>query len=119
MKRIVSILFILLLAFTFSTCKKKNYPKDIPKWLKQKIEQMEQDSKGKGCKYFSCRTVEEYTDGSSTFYWINSTGASPKGYFIFNYNGVEQCIYDPISYSEPCYVRFNSNKFVRLIWMEN
>jgi len=117
MKRIIPIIFILLLAFTFSTCHKTKIPKDIPKWLKEKIEVMEKDSQGKGCKYYSCRTVEEKTDGSSTFYWINSNGASPTGYFIYNYDGVEQCSYSAIS-SDLCHSRFNSNKLVRLVWQE-
>ena len=121
MKKTSVILFLLLIVFCFTDCKKKRYPSDIPKWLKEKIDKMEKDSKGKGCENTECRTVEEYTDGSSTFYWINSSGATPKGYYIFNYNGDEQCIYHGggASTSDPCYIGFHNNEFVRLIWQEN
>ena len=118
MKRLTIILFVLLIALVATDCKKK-YPKDIPKWLKEKIDKMEKDSKGKGCKYESCRSVEEYNDGSSTFYWINDSGtANPMGYHIYDYNGIMVCSVSG-SYYAPCGNIGYAKNFIRLIWQEN
>lgn len=116
MKRIASIVFILLLAFTFSACKKKNYPSDIPKWLKGKIDVMNNESRKKGCIYSVCRTVDEYNDGSSTFYWVAIGTASPVGYTIYNYAGQEVCIAP--SSTTPCGNNGYRKNFVREIWQE-
>lgn len=114
----VSLILILLVSLISFSCKKKNYPSDIPKWLKEKIDMMNKDSKGKGCKYSSCRTVEEYNDGSSTFYWINDSGtANPMGYHIYDYSGIMVCSVSG-SYYAPCGNTGYAKNFVRLIWQE-
>lgn len=116
------LLFVLLFALAASTCKKKNYPKDIPKWLKEKIEEMEKDytksgvlTKERLCNHVVPRKVEEYSDGSSTYYWI---GSSYNGFIIYNYNGQEVCNASSFS-SNPCGNYGFGKIFVRKIWSEN
>lgn len=116
-KNSLILVFILFVALTASTCKKKRYPKDIPKWLKEKIEQLEKASKGKGCTGV-CKTIEEYSDGSSTYYWI-TVDYNPTTYDVYNYDGQVICA-DTYSYgSGGCYTTGYNKNFIRLIWQEN
>ena len=123
------VILILFVAFATSTCKKENYPSDIPKWLKEKIDKMEKEAKeiiivGKfnstyssGCKYEECRTVQEYSDGSSTYYWLSNGFVNPSSYVIYNYNGVEVCRYE--SYISLCGNNGFNKYYIRLIWRES
>ena len=76
MKKIISIVFILLLVFAFSDCKKKkDLPKNIPDWLQEIILKEKKESRNgfpysTGPRYYEKILIEEYTDGSSTFYLI-------------------------------------------------
>lgn len=124
MKRIVSIFFIVLFVSTLSTCHKTKIPKDIPKWLKEKIKKMDKEGGRSGfnktCKMLgSCREVQEYTDGSSTFYYVDESGSTPRSFSVYNYNGDFQCEYSDIAHGA-CFDRFNYNvmTFVRLVWIE-
>lgn len=110
------LLFVLLFAITASTCKKR-YPKDIPRWLKEKIEALEKDSKGKGCKTDACRIITEHTDGSSTYYYFR-VGISPSHYYVYNYPGILICEYDSGIFTS-CNLQYDQNKKVRNIWEEN
>lgn len=121
MKRVVIILFVILISFALTDCKKKNYPSDIPKWLKEKIDKMNKDykkphlfSKERYCNHIVPREVLEYTDGSSTFYWI---GSGYGGYIIYNYTGDTKC--NTIDGLQPCSNYGFSKYFVRRVWNEN
>ena len=117
-KNNIILLFVLLFAITASTCKKR-YPKDIPRWLKEKIEALEKASKGKGCRIPGfCNTIEEYSDGSSTYYWITKS-YSPTTYDIYNYNGQIVCAETYGYGSGGCYTEGYNKNFIRLIWQEN
>lgn len=123
MKRTAIVILMILISFAVTDCKKKNYPSDIPKWLKERIDKMEKDSKGivfsrkRNCKFTIPRTVKEYSDGSSTFYWISDGSANPTGYYIYNYNGQEVCAYSG-GYAFPCGNSGYEKNFVRIIWKE-
>lgn len=68
-------------------------------------------SKARNCHYGVPRQVEEYTDGSSTFYWI---GSGYGGWSIYNYPG------DKMPDSYPQYVSNPYNKnYIRLVWIED
>lgn len=102
------------------SCKKKNYPSDIPKWLKERIDGMNKDYRKtkliggqKSCNHIVPREVNEYTDGSSTFYMI---GHSYGGYNIYNYNGQWICDYWSMGSSQCINYR---TTFVRRIWNED
>ena len=120
MKKLTIILFVLLIALVATECKKKRYPSDIPKWLKEKIDKMEKDSKGKGCRIPGfCKTIEEYSDGSSTYYWL-TVDYNPTTYDVYDYNGQVVCYnaYDPSS-KPPCGNIGYGKNFIRLVWEEN
>lgn len=109
-----------MVALAASTCKKKNYPKDIPKWLKEKIDGMNKDytkqklvGGEKLCNHIVPREVREYTDGSSTFYMI---GSSYGGYKIYNYDGQWVCDYFSFGSGQCSNYR---KTLVRKIWEED
>lgn len=115
-KNNIILLFVLLFAITASTCKKK-YPKDIPRWLKEKIDKMEKESPRNGCLNDACRNVAEYTDGSSTFYIIQ-TAINPFHYTVYNYPGTLICEYDGAIFTD-CNLKYDQLPKVRTIWVEN
>ena len=121
MKRITIVLIVFLVALAVADCKKKNYPSDIPKWLKEKIDKMEKEArdlpftKERTCKNGICRSVEEYTDGTSTYYWI--IPGEDFEYNIYNYDGKMVCNFS--LFYMPCGNSGYNKYFVRKIWREN
>ena len=130
MKKTSIILFLLLIVFCFTDCKKKRYPKDIPGWLKKKIEAMEKDTKNynNGGLFYNrkqhiCLTdiplqVDEYFNGSSTYYWIGH--ANFYGYIVYNADGIKVC--ETSNGYPPCGNNLeygNYDTFVRNVWIED
>lgn len=122
MKKVFILLLVVLIGLIATDCKKKNYPKDIPKWLKEKIDEMNKDidktfffSRERRCRYPVKRQVVEYNDGSSTYYWI---GSSYGAYTIFNYSGDIVC--QMYSYAPPpCGNLGYGARKVRTVWVED
>ena len=113
MKQLVVLSLILTLILISSSCKKK-YPDGTPTWLINKIKQMDDYAKNynpNGCDG-TCAMVEQYTDGSSTYYWIYSGGSGPY-ITAYNYIGIELCHWTSI-------VGCGQNKknYVQRIWIE-
>jgi hypothetical protein len=129
MRKILLLLFVLTIGFTATDCKKKNYPNDIPGWLRKKIEAMNEDNKkynkglffsrkDKYCHYGVARMVDEYFNGSSTYYWI---GSGYNGWTVYNSNGIKVCETPPYG-PPPCggtheYGYYDT--FVRNVWAED
>lgn len=103
MKRIGLIICISFLLLSVTSCKKqkyKNYPSDIPEWLQEKIEAMNDDNEKfnkcllcirkqpNRCHYSVRRRVDEYFVNSKTYFAV---GSSYNGYTVYDYNGVEFC----------------------------
>ena len=113
MKQLIILSLILTLSLISSSCKKK-YPNGTPTWLIDRIKIMEQDAKGmSGCNG-TCRLVEQYTDGSSTYYWIYSGGSGPLT-TAFDYNGTEVCHW----FIPPAACGQDKKTYVQRIWMES
>ena len=114
MKQLIALSLILTLILISSSCKKK-YPDGTPTWLINKIKQLDDYAKKynpNGCDG-TCAMVEQYTDGSSTFYWVYS-GGSGQSTTVYNYNGSQICYI--FSGSVGC----NQYKkiYVQRIWIE-
>lgn len=131
MKRIASIVFILLLAFIFPTCKKKkDLPKNIPDWLQSIIEHEKKESRwivtfkpfysGTGPRKDYKMLIEEHTDGSSIFYHIYDNYPADSQVEIYNYDGVKVCAYYGTGTSYTCsnYHSHYNMKLVRIVFDE-
>ena len=107
---------ILILIGTYSC--KKDYPKDIPNWLKSKIKELDKESKGKGCIYDVCMDIEEYKYEANILY-LFQPGSTPIGYIVYDYNGTELCHFETIQPDTcGCVSNFKNYQFNRLIWKE-
>ena len=113
MKQLIILSLILTLSLISSSCKKK-YPDGTPTWLINKIKIMEQDAKGYRDCDGTCRIVEEYTDGSSTYYWIGK-GGSMVYTTVYDYYGTELCTFY-LQFSGSC--SQDKKTYVRRIWIE-
>lgn len=130
MKRIFFICSIsLLLAFSFSSCK-KDYPKDTPKWLKVKIKEIKAEIKDQninGGGPSEERYIAELSNGHSIIYQY-FTGWRMAGagsyYEVYDKSGNKLCGYYGAWLSGQCNdslsiqdVATNYYK-VRLIWQQ-
>lgn len=118
MKNTKTILLLLVLFIGIYSCK-KDYPKDIPDWLKDKIKELKKETKGySNCRYDLCMNIDEYTDGSDIIYWF-MPGATPVGYQVFTYDGNYQCVFETII-PDTCgnIYTLKDYYFVRRIWKE-
>ena len=114
MKSLIIINLILTLSLISSSCKKK-YPDGTPTWLVNKIKVLEQYAKDynhNGCDG-TCEMVEQYTDGSSTYYWIYSGGSGPET-TVYDYNGSQVCHI----YSGSVGCNQYKKTFVQRVWIE-
>jgi hypothetical protein len=124
MKRIASIVFILFLVFTFSACKKKKITKNIPKCLQEIIEKEQKESKSgfpynSGPRSYKKMRIEEYNDGSSTFYLIHPDTEGYNAYKVYDYNAIEVCAYDRFGgYSGTNCGSVLYANFVRIVFQE-
>jgi len=92
MKKLITILLIIGNVVLNNSCK-KDYPNDIPKWLKEKIKDLEKETKRyKDCRNGICRNIDEYSDGTNTIYWFQGS-ETPIGYSIYDYDGNAQCYF--------------------------
>ena len=105
------LLFISFLAFTLTACK-KDYPKDIPKWIKEKIKIEKRNS-----NYY---WIDEYSIGDSIIY---KEAGSPYVITTVNWNLLDQngnyiCGYGAMTGST-CYSLINRLVFRRKIWHDD
>ena len=117
MKKFSKILISILMVLTINSCK-KDYPKDIPDWLKIKIDQLKKETKSKGCRFDVCMYIYEYTDGSNISYWFQP-GITPISFKVYDYSGKEQCSFIT-SPSNSCgdIQNIKNYYFKRIIWEE-
>ena len=109
MKKFNFLVLVSTLLFIASSCN-KDYPKDIPDCLKDKIKGLKKDSKGKGCGSHGCKYIWEYSDGSNTiFLYRKSPDFSPTAYIVYDFDGNKICIYQP-SMTSIC-LSFDMNDF--------
>jgi len=106
MKKNKFIFFTLIVLLSLFSCK-KDYPKDIPDWLKDKIEcckNKDCSSQNKECFHL---TIAEYTLNGSIIYYFTDDESAPNKHEYFDYNGLLICStleylpYDTCSYFIP------------------
>ena len=118
MKKFNFLILVSTLLFIASSCN-KNYPKDIPDWLKDKIKTLKKDSKGKECEDTGCRYIDEYTDGTNIIFLYRPVpNHTPAAYFVYDYDGNEICFYQTLMSSQCQFFDLNNFYFKRKIWTE-
>lgn len=117
MKKLKMLMLASLVFFAVSSCK-KDYPRDIPRWLKDKIKELKKDSKGEGCEKDICRYIWEYSDGTNTIF-LYEPGVTPITYLVYDYDGKEVCTYQPSDTSVCPSFDMDNFFFIRKIWTED
>jgi len=121
MKKLKFILLALMVAATMSTCQ-KDYPKDIPDWLKQRIKEMKKDRPSPD----SPRVISEYAFNANTIYCF----LTEYGTALYCYNGALLCLIESEGSFIPnenetvhikdfdIFIDNYTKYFVRIIWRE-
>jgi len=113
MKKIKIILLATLILFAANSCK-KDYPKDIPDWLKNEINFC--GKKKNNCGKVADLIIDEYYYQGNIYYRFYIQYPPPRRNDYYDYNGNIICsnIWDP-----GCNYFSNGNKtFTRRIWKE-
>jgi len=84
MKTMKLLTFALLLIVISGSCK-KDYPKDIPDWLKDRIK--EEKKNPSAC----CLTIDEYVYENNSIYIFHKEGNYEHN--VFDKDGNEQCVF--------------------------
>jgi hypothetical protein len=120
MKRWIMFCFTVLIILGISACR-KDYPKDIPDWLKEKIKELKKETRRKkGCGGGGCMSIQEFSDGTETFYLWDPATYSGTGYIFYDYEGNFLCEKGDYR-SGPCgdILELSSFDFIRRIWIES
>jgi len=114
MKKIKLILLTLIVAMSVNSCK-KDYPKDIPNWLEDKIKYC--DKNKNDCHGL---IIDEYSYQSNIYYELYVPIAAPRPNDYYDYNGNLICS-DPYMTGNVSCGSFTSGNltFKRRIWQEN
>ena len=108
-------LLLLLLIFTLvlNSCK-KDYPKDIPKWVKEKIKYC--DKKKNNCGKVEKLVIDEYSYQGKLYYNLYVEYPPPRQNDFYDYDGSFIC---SDSFSQSCSYFSNSKlTIIRRIWKE-
>jgi hypothetical protein len=128
-------ILILFLSFLFLTtgCK-KDYPKDIPKWLKQMIDKKEKECKNKKnlcpcIRVDKCWSIYEWKENDKTYYildhgWTSGNSFIDVSVFDEEGNNIEDGAYnippnnagENNSYLEACTNTLQLGHITRTIW---
>ena len=77
-KVLFAIAFFLFLLGVVSC--KRDYPRNIPHWLKDKIKELKKEGKRKGgCGLGECMSIHEFSDGTNVFYVWRVGTEFPRG----------------------------------------
>ena len=108
-------LTILLLFFTILliSCK-KDYPKDIPNWVKEKIKYC--DKKKNNCGKVEKLVIDEWSYQDKLYYNLYIEYSPPRLNDFYDYNGNLICS-DPML-NGCIYFSNSKSSFVRRIWKE-
>jgi hypothetical protein len=101
---------------------KKDYPKDIPDWLKEMIKERKKECKGLGlcCGNASCWTISEYKKNDQT-YFVKKLPSDGSGEIITVYNYEGDIICGPRS---TLFQQFSvcdsilSSEKIRVVWYQ-
>ncbi len=119
MNKLILACFMVLLILGISACK-KDYPKDIPDWLKDKIKELKKETRRKnGCGMGGCASIHEFSDGSETIYLWDPATYTGTGFIFYDYEGNFLCEKGDYR-SGPCgdILELSSVVFIRRIWNE-
>jgi len=110
MKKIKILLLATLVLFAANSCK-KDYPKDIPDWLKDKIKFC--DKKKNDCNEL---IIDEYSYEGDIYYRLYVPHSPPRQNDYYDYNGNFMC---SDLFNVPCSYFVNGNLVLkRNIWQE-
>ncbi len=92
MKKFVMVLFSILLVLGLNSCK-KDYPDDIPEWLKKKVRKLDRQDRlhRESRREVYLMRIDEFSDGQETIYRMVTGSAFPKPCLIYDYDGNELC----------------------------
>ena len=108
------ILFILLFFSMFLNSCKKDYPEDIPKWVKEKIKYC--DKKKNNCGKVEKLIIDEYSYQGNIYYRLYIEYPPPSQNDYYDYYGTIVC---SNIWSQGCSYFSNGKKnFIRRIWKE-
>lgn len=121
--RIFCMCGIILIITALSTSCKKDYPDDIPKWLKEEIRKYKKEADPGECYYSTgCRTIKEYSNQQNEkIYQFSGVTDNPIRYNYYDYYGNFICRKE--STQLPAYdicgdIYLNDYVFTRVIWIE-
>jgi hypothetical protein len=112
MKTKKNLLLLISLSLFLYTCK-KDYPSDIPQWLKDKIEHCKKTHDC--CGYNSALTIMEFKNDSGDIQYKFSL---IETYTLYDYQGNVLCIYNLGISDCPNYIGAGYNES-RIIWEED
>jgi hypothetical protein len=92
MKKFVMVLFSILLVLGLNSCK-KDYPDDIPEWLKKKVRKLDRQDRlhRESRREEYLMRIDEYSDGQKTIFFMVTGSLFPKPILIYDYDGNELC----------------------------
>jgi hypothetical protein len=108
------ILFLLLFFSIFLNSCKKDYPEDIPKWVKEKIKYC--DKKKNNCGIVEKLIIDEYSYQGNIYYRIYVQYPPPRQNDYYDYNGILVC--SDIFNKSCSYFSNGYQTFIRRIWQE-
>jgi hypothetical protein len=112
--KIAKILFLLLFFSMFLSSCKKDYPEDIPKWVKEKIKYC--DKKKNNCGIVEKLIIDEYSYQGNIYYRLYIGYPPPRQNDFYDYEGNFIC---SEIYNISCSYFYNGNLiFIRRIWQE-
>lgn len=113
------VLISILIVGSLSSCK-KNYPDDIPKWLKKKVRKLDREDKfHDDIKHSYPMFIDELSNGQETIFKFFDGVAYAYHYAIYSYDGDVQCNFSghaPTTCGE--IENYDDYAFVRRIWEE-
>ena len=124
MKAIKYILPLLLTLLLFSTCK-KDYPKDIPDWLEDRIKEEKKNCRPLSkeicnCDGGNCLEIKEYTTNINETVYEFRKSSLEGGYFL-DYDGNSLCAYNYLwtNCVDSCvYFTYCDIQLTREIWIQ-
>jgi hypothetical protein len=100
---------------------KRDYPRNIPHWLKDKIKELKKESKRKGgCGLGECMSIHEFSDGANVFYVWRVGTEYPSGDIFYDYDGNFLCEqFNFLSGSCGSIADLSTYYYTRDIWLES
>ena len=103
--------FILFIVFTYSC--HKDYPRDIPKWLKSKIKELKHGQCGE--EHMNIGEYQANSNSEIIYLFIRADW----GYQVYDKDGILLCEEWTIFFGTCGSINFSNYSLVRVIWSES